>query len=94
MINVEEIRKQEFKAGSNPGPTSFCTIIDSNALGEGLFCLHTIRTFHDQPIYVICDMADEDNSKISGRENVQHRLTIHADSNDDIKRDLTGGYNS
>lgn len=92
--SVEDIKKREFKAGSNPGPESFCTIIDSNALWEGLFCLYTIRRFHDQPIYVICDMEAEEHIKISGIENVHTRPSIDTNSNDDIKGDFNGGFSS
>ena len=50
MIGIDEIRRREYKPGPNPGPESFCTIIDSKGLWEGMFSLYSIRLFHDQPI--------------------------------------------
>ena len=94
MISVEDIRRREFRVGKSPGPASFCTVIDSNALWEGLFCLYTIRKFHDQPIYVICDKEAEEHIKVSGIEGVRSRASIDSESNDDIDSDFNGGFNS
>lgn len=91
MIGLADIKRREFKAGGDPGPESFCTIIDSSSLWEGIFSIYTIRQFHSQPIYVICDKIAEEHINLSGIENVHTRATIDAASNSEITDGLFNG---
>ena len=91
MIELNEIKKREFKPGGDPGPESFCTIVDSSSLWEGIFSIYTIRKFHEQPIYVICDKIAEEHINLAGLENVHTRATIDPESNSEIADGLFNG---
>ena len=91
MMELGEIKKREFKPGGDPGPESFCTIVDSSSLWEGIFSIYTIRRFHEQPIYVICDKIAEEHINLAGLENVHTRATIDPESNSEITDGLFNG---
>jgi len=94
MISLEEIRRREYKPGSNPGPESFCTIIDSKGLWEGMFSLYSIRRFHDQPIYVVCDEETRSVIEHLGIKDVHTKLDVNKKSNDKILNGIfKGGSN-
>jgi len=91
MLSINEIRSREYKPGNNPGPESFCTIIDAKGLWEGMFSIYSIRKFHEQPIYVICDKETEDVIKHLGFKNVYTKLSVNKESNKKILHGIFKG---
>jgi len=91
MLSIEEIRNREYKPGPNPGPESFCTIIDSKGLWEGMFSLYSIRLFHDQPIYVVCDKETKDVIERLEIKDVYTKLAVDKKSNDKILHGIFKG---
>ena len=91
MLSLEEIRGLELKKGTPAGPESFCTIIDVNGLWEGIFSLYSIRLFHDQPIYVICDKETEQMIKSFGFKDVYCKSSVNEESNSKISKGIFNG---
>lgn len=95
MLTIEEIRKLELSKGTPSGPDSFCTIIDVNGLWEGMFSIYSIRLFHEQPIYVICDKETESMIKHFGFKDVYCKPQVNNESNSKITKGLfNGGSNN
>ena len=53
---------------------SFCFVLTENIKEEGAMMLKSLRKFHDQPVYVICDQSSIDFLK---QEGFKDGLLIH-----------------
>tara|TARA_Y100001973_G_C5208714_1_gene343660 strand:- start:8828 stop:11410 length:2583 start_codon:yes stop_codon:yes gene_type:complete len=67
---------------------SFCTVATENCKVEASVLLKSLRCFHTEPVYVICDSDTEKFLTIEGFDNVHYKPVMPKDKLAKIKKEL------
>ena len=72
---------------------SFCFVVTDNLKDEAEVLLKTLRLFHNEPVYVICDKASRvflNRMKVT--DNVKFKISAEKEHLDDIQKKVFDGH--
>jgi hypothetical protein len=72
---------------------SFCFVVTDNLKDEAEVLLKTLRFFHDEPVYIICDKASKIFlNKMKVTDNVEFKTSAEKEHLDDIQKKVFEGH--
>jgi hypothetical protein len=72
---------------------SFCFVVTDNLKDEAEVLLKTLRLFHDEPVYIICDKASKIFlNKMKAINNVEFKTSAEKEHLDDIQKKVFDGH--